>query len=136
MAFNLNGKALVVDDEPALLEYVQEVLEDVGLEVESCGDGQQALSLLRAAPEDFDLLVTDQTMPGLLGVELVAQARMLCPDLKVILCTGHSEQVDASNARRQGIDCCLYKPVSPQQIWAAAERLLNDEDPDSPEITP
>ncbi len=118
------GRVLVVDDEPALTEYLQEVLLQRGFSVSISNDSREALAQLLAGDEPVDLLITDQTMPGLLGTELVVAAKARLPDLKVILCTGHSEQVDAGSAGELGIDRYLLKPVLPDVLLEAVGRLV------------
>jgi PAS domain S-box-containing protein len=120
----LTGRALVVDDEPALTEYIKELLVEPGLSVTVSNDSREALSLLLSDDRHFDLLITDQTMPGLLGTELAPRAKARLPDLRVILCTGHSDQVDAANAGDQGIDRFLLKPVLPDTLLEAVAQLV------------
>jgi signal transduction histidine kinase/ActR/RegA family two-component response regulator len=126
-ATNLQGRVLVVDDEPLLVQLLEEVLKDAGLDVVACGDSREALSLLLGADQRFDLLVTDQTMPGLLGTELIGRVRPRHPAMKVIMCTGHSDRVTESTAAEQGIDRFLLKPVAPSLLLSAVQRLLPDE---------
>ena len=120
----LRGRVLVVDDEPALTDYLQEVLRLQGLEVSVSNDSLQALQLLRE--KQFDLLITDQTMPGLLGTELARKGKEYRPELKTILCTGHSDQVNAANAEEQGMDHYLRKPVSVNRLWQVVASVLVD----------
>ncbi|MCB1760840.1 MAG: PAS domain S-box protein [Gammaproteobacteria bacterium] len=121
---SFRGRVLLVDDEPGLLAFMEELLVDQGLEVTACGDGREALSLLMDEGQEFELLITDQTMPGLLGTELAAEAKAHLPGLKVMLCTGHSEQVNAGNAKALGIDHFLPKPVDPKVLRNGLSDLL------------
>ncbi len=118
-----NGRVLVVDDEPALSEYLKHALEYQGLTVVALTDSREACALLDDPGQQFDLLITDQTMPGMLGTELALHAKSRRRDLKVILCTGHSEQVNADNASEYGIDGFLEKPVSIQNIVLAIDSV-------------
>ncbi len=118
------GRVLVVDDEPALTDYLQELLRTRGLEVVVSNDSRAALTLPLNQGRGFDLLITDQTMPGLLGTELVRRLKARLPALKVILCTGHSEQIDPGNAGAWGVDAYLHKPVDPAALWKAIEKLI------------
>ncbi|ASJ73294.1 PAS domain S-box protein [Granulosicoccus antarcticus] len=117
------GRVLVVDDEPALTEFLKETLELQGLQVIALNDSREALDLLLEPEQQFDLLITDQTMPGMLGTELATQAKNHLGDLKVILCTGHSEQINADNAAEFGIDSFLKKPIGIQDIVIAIDNL-------------
>ncbi len=117
------GRALVVDDEPALCDFLKQALEYQGLTVVALTDSREACLLLHDADQHFDLLITDQTMPGMLGTELALQAKTRLHHLKVILCSGHSEQVNAENAAEFGIDGFLEKPVSIKDIVIAIDRV-------------
>ncbi len=124
---SLSGRVLVVDDEPALTAYLRELLRGRGLDVTVSNDSREALGLLTASDKSFDLLITDQTMPGLLGTELSARARGRRPQLKTLLCTGHSEQVDAGLAAAQGIDRFMLKPVDADELLRVVQELLGTE---------
>ncbi len=115
-------KVLVVDDEPALTEFLQEALELQGLQVVALNNSREALALLLDSEQQFDLLITDQTMPGMLGTELALQAKARLRDLKVILCTGHSERINADNAAEFGVDGFLKKPISMQDMVIAIDK--------------
>lgn len=87
-------------------------------------DGRQALSLVSDGPYAFDILITDQSMPGLIGVELIAEIKKQQPELPVILCTGHSDIVGEANAARFGVDCFLKKPIGAGELIEAVRKLL------------
>lgn len=116
-------KVLIVDDEPAITEFLQQALEMQGLHVVALNNSREALDLLLGAEQSFDVLITDQTMPGMLGTELVVQAKSHQRGLKVILCTGHSERINANNAAEFGIDVFLEKPLSIQDMVIAIDKL-------------
>ncbi len=109
-------RVMVVDDEPAITAYLKEFLELQGLEVEAYTHSPTALERLREGAGMFHLLITDQAMPELTGLELVAQAKQLSPQLPVILCSGFSHGINASNAGEHGVDCYLDKPVTPRNL--------------------
>jgi len=102
------------------------VLEGQGYEVVGYTDSRQALVWARNPGTRFDLLVTDQTMPGLTGVELARELLAVRPMLPVILCTGFSENVDARVAAAMGIRHFFSKPVPLERLVAAVDILLND----------
>ena len=114
---------LVVDDEPMLAEYIGNLLELHGYQPTIKTDSQQALKLFQAEPDKFALLVTDQTMPGLNGLELINQLREIRPGLPVILCSGFSESINAHDAENMGI-CYLAKPVKADRLLHSAGELL------------
>jgi YesN/AraC family two-component response regulator len=80
---------LVVDDEPLIRLGVASLLEELGHDAIDASTGRQALQLLREHPS-IDLMLTDFRMPGLSGLELIAECRTIRPDIKIILMTGYS----------------------------------------------
>ena len=107
---------LVVDDEPAVLEYAAEVLEGCGYSVLKTPNGATALVLLRSNRQ-IDLLFTDLVMPEIDGIELVRRARAELPDLKVLFTTGYS-------AHGLPKDPMLPKPYGPRELAGAIAALL------------
>ncbi|MCU7922880.1 MAG: PAS domain-containing protein [Candidatus Thiodiazotropha sp. (ex Dulcina madagascariensis)] len=120
----LSGDVLVVDDEPGIVLLLREILEESGLRVHGLTESRQALKLLEDPQHAYDLMIVDQTMPGLTGTELLKEARQLRPGLPVILCTGHSDQVDEASASRFGIQRYLEKPIDIQALRHAVESLI------------
>ena len=85
----------------------------------------EALAEFRTAPHRFDLVITDMTMPGLTGDQLVAKILRIRPDLPVIICTGFSERMDESTAADIGAKGLLMKPVIKAELSAAVRRALD-----------
>ncbi|MCB1904799.1 MAG: ABC transporter substrate-binding protein, partial [Gammaproteobacteria bacterium] len=117
------GRVLVVDDEPDLAAYIGDLLELNGYRVATAINAQEALRCLGPEARDFDLLITDQTMPGMTGVELIHRARQLKPGLPAILCTGFSETMDEKTAERMDVQY-LQKPVAARDLLLAVSRQL------------
>jgi PAS domain S-box-containing protein len=117
-------RIMVVDDEAAITVYLKEFLEMQGMQVEAYTHSPKALERLQQSGALIDLLITDQSMPDLNGLDLAAQAKRLKPDLPVILCSGFSEGIDAGNAAQHGIDCYLDKPVTPQELFPPMQALI------------
>ena len=115
---------LFVDDEAGLANATQILLTDLGYEVSVHTDAQEALSAFRAAAEAFDLVIADQTMPQLTGHELAQALRLTRPDIPIILCTGFSHKIDAEQAKAQGIDDFLMKPLTARDLGLAMQRVL------------
>ncbi len=115
---------LLVDDESIVLNSVQRALERMGYTVAAEKDSEAALDLFRKNPQDFDLIITDQTMPRLTGVELSEEAMRIRPDVPVILCTGFSEVISDQEAKNMGIKELLMKPATTKDLDEAINRAL------------
>ncbi len=120
-----SGRVLLVEDEPVLARLAERALHRAGLTVTVYHDGASALTHLDGAPDAFDVVVTDLTMPGLSGDRLVLAMRQRHLDIPVILMTGFSSTLTAGNAKSHGIDVLLEKPFSTAQLVTAVNTLLN-----------
>ena len=122
------GAVWVVDDDPAVLVFLTELLRESGFEVQAFAEPRPALDALRAIQGQSQAhpvaLITDQTMPGMSGAELAQAALALLPKLPVVLCTGYSEHIDAEGARALGVRCFLRKPFDSQELLAALAGVL------------
>ncbi len=117
-------RILVVDDELFFIDVLKEHLESLSYDVVGLQSSRRALESIRAHPDYFDLVVTDQTMPELTGVELIRELRKIRGDLPIILCTGFSETVSESTAAQYGISRFLMKPVHRAVLADAVHQLL------------
>jgi CheY-like chemotaxis protein len=100
------------------------MLTPLGYEVVACTSGYEALQIFLQTPQSFDLVITDQTMPHMTGAMLVCALRRIRPDIPIILCTGYSSGIDADEARAQGIEAFLMKPLSLDTLVPTIQRLL------------
>jgi len=119
------GQVLIVDDEIAILKLLRNCLESVGWRVSGFTNPSQALAVFRDAPDDFAAIISDQTMPGMSGGELIGALHELRPRLPAILCTGYSEGLDAATVQQQGIRHLLLKPVDTDELLAALDAALS-----------
>ena len=106
----------VVDDEPTVARFLAELLTGWGYRVRQFNESEAVLAAFQSTPNDADLLISDQTMPGLSGVELAARVHGLRPALPIILCTGNSADLDHAELLRHGIRRCFAKPVAVQEL--------------------
>ena len=106
-----NERILFVDDEEHLMLAARGMLTHLGYQAQGVTSSLAALDAFRAAPQRFDLVITDQTMPEMTGEALMRELRRLRPEIPVILCTGFSHVIDATRAREIGIDAFLMKPL-------------------------
>ncbi|MCP5199584.1 MAG: PAS domain-containing protein [Gammaproteobacteria bacterium] len=118
------GDILVVDDEPGVVAFVAEFLELAGYRVERSSDPQAALDHLLAGERAVDLVISDQTMPGLTGCELATRLRAARPELPVILMSGYSATLDAAGATAAGARAYLAKPLDPDALLEAIATAL------------
>ena len=117
-------RVLLVDDEPALLDVGRRILASLGYQVTAMARAAEALKLLKKDPAAFDLVITDQTMPGLTGYELAQQLMNLRNDIPVILCTGYSDLVTADSALAGGIRAFVLKPLDRLSIAETIRTVL------------
>jgi DNA-binding NtrC family response regulator len=103
---------LLVDDEPGVRFALTEVLHDRGYRVVTAGSGHEALALL----DGVDVVVTDLSMPGMDGLELVTQIGRRAPALPVILLTAHGSENMVRLASSRGACGCLSKPFDIDEI--------------------
>ena len=118
-------RVLFVDDEEMLVEWGRAVLERLGYTVAAVTDSKEALKVFSLNPSQFDLVITDQTMSGLTGVQLSKEMLAIRPDIPIILCTGHSETVSPDIARKAGIAAFLMKPLAKEELASAVRRVLD-----------
>jgi PAS domain S-box-containing protein len=111
-----NESIMFVDDEESLCTAWAFRLRRLGYKVETFSDPLRAEEAFRRNPEGYDLLVTDQTMPGLLGSDLATRLMAISPQLPVVLCTGYSQVIDEPQARALGIKAFLMKPYTSNQL--------------------
>ncbi len=113
---------LWVDDEAELLEPHRIVLRDKGYEVESATNAEDAVAMLRSRP--FDLILLDEQMPGMRGLEAFREMRELDPNLSVVMVTKSDEDSTLNEALGADIRDYLVKPVTPRQVLALVTRVL------------
>ena len=115
-----NGETvMIVDDEPALVALAEETLAELGYEPAGFESGVSALEAFRAEPQRFDLVLTDEAMPELTGVELAREMRRVRSDLPIVLMSGHGSAQLAERAHAAGIGKVLSKPLVRRDIAEA-----------------
>jgi CheY-like chemotaxis protein len=119
-----SGRILLVDDEPALVEVGKEILENLGYEVDTSTNGTLALNLFLIAPQRFDVVITDMTMPGMTGDVLSKEILRLRPDIPIVLCTGYSERINEDVAHDIGIRKLLMKPFKMDDLIKILGEIL------------
>jgi PAS domain S-box-containing protein len=118
-------RIMFIDDEDSIVDMASAMLERLGYEVSSFTDPEPALDAFAKAPQDFDLVITDQTMPKMTGAMLAEKLKAIRPDIPVMLCTGYSHAVSAETAKSQGIDGYVMKPLAKTELAEAIRKVLN-----------
>jgi len=121
----LGGRVLVVDDEEVIREFMQDLLAGWGLEVDTAADGASARDALAAQPQLYDLVITDQTMPGLTGLALAREIARLRPGLPVILYTGFASDLSQRELDEACIAALVRKPIEPSQLLPLLRERLS-----------
>ena len=119
-----NGeRVLYVDDEEAIVLLTKRLLERHGYQVTGFNDPRAALAAVQAAPEHFDLVVTDYNMPGLSGLELAEALKALRPTLPVLMISGYITDELQRKAPAAGIRELIYKPDTVEALCLAVDRV-------------
>ncbi len=122
-----NEHILLVDDEQMLLETLGDMMEDLGYRVSLAVSSEQALEMFKAAPEQYDLIVTDLTMPQMNGIDLAAKIKEIRPDIPVALHTGLAAEISKERLDQAGIKHIIRKPALEEEFAPALRRLLSKE---------
>lgn len=127
------GRALVIDDEPAIRELVAEFLQFLGFDAQTAASGPEGL--LRLEGESYTLVITDLVMPEMTGWEVIAAIRRRTPGLAVILASGSVSNLDADRARESGV-ALLSKPFRLEDLKATVAAALRATEAATPPARP
>jgi CheY-like chemotaxis protein len=119
----------VVDDEESVGAFMCELLETWGLQASYAARPEAALELVRAAPRQFDVVVTDQSMARMTGLQLAQRLREIRDDLPVILYTGHGEGLADEDVGAARLCAVVRKPVDPALLSQVLGRCLATKSP-------
>ncbi len=122
-----NERILFVDDEEALVSMAQAFFESLGYSITATVSSAEAFRLFRKKPDQFDLVITDMTMPEMTGAELARALLKIRPDLPVILCTGYSDAINKVEVKKLNIREFILKPVSLHDLGLRVRRVLKGE---------
>jgi len=121
-----NERVLVVDDDPDVVATVVDMLGSLGYESVAADNGESALRLFKMDPSYFDMVLTDQVMPGTTGIELSKKIRAVRPDIPVVLCTGFGEIITSQRLEAAAITELIKKPVEMQDLAVRTRRALDE----------
>jgi len=120
-----NESVMFIDDEDLLCSLAQSMLTSLGYKVTTFNDSLKALKSFRQFPDQYDLIITDQTMPALTGIELVKEILSIRPGLPIILCTGFSKSVDKTQCEKAGVKSFCLKPLRKKEIAVKMREILD-----------
>ncbi len=120
-----NERILLADDEDALATMGRLMLDRLGYQVTVKTDSYEALNTFRSQPDQFDLIISDKTMPRMTGFDLAEEIKKIRPDVPIIICTGYSDETEANKAVRLGISRLIVKPLSMDELAIAVRSALD-----------
>ncbi len=123
-----NERILLVDDEQMLADVWKELLENLGYQVTAKTSSLEALSLFRAEPGNFDLIITDHKMQGMVGLDLAREVRVIRPDIPIILYTGSIYLINRDEVEKVGIQSIMMKPCDLQAMAKTVRMVLKQQD--------
>jgi PAS domain S-box-containing protein len=118
-------RILFIDDEKMIVHAFQSMLEKLGYRVTAKTNSLEALETFRSAPGEFDLIITDQTMPQMTGTALANAVRAKRVDIPIILCTGYTDLISESKARGIGIRAYMVKPITIKELARLIRQVLD-----------
>lgn len=118
-------KIMVVDDEKSILDSIEEFLKDYGYTVTTFSNGAEAFEEFKKSPDEFDLVITDMTMPHMTGDKLSAGILKIKKDIPIILCTGYNENISKDKALELGIKQYIQKPIDSEELVSLIRELLD-----------
>ena len=127
-----NERVMLVDDDPVLAELGAKLLRTLGFRVKAHTDPRDALDALRAAPDRYDMLITDMVMPTMSGQELTQAIRAVAPELPAIIYTGFGDTMDPETLLRIGVRKVLRKPITIYGLSKAIREVLSEK-PNGPQ---
>jgi len=119
-------RILIVDDEPSIIKSSSLTLEGLGYKVTSRVSSIEALELVKAKANDFDLMITDMTMPKMTGEKLATEVINIRPDIPIILNSGYSKKISDERASELGIKAFLMKPTSKSDLVNTVRKVLDE----------
>ena len=120
------GRILFVDDEKEIVDLGRRMLQHLGYEVVARTSSLEALEAFKANPGQFNLVITDMTMPQMTGDRLAVELLKIRSEVPVILCTGFSERISEDTARKIGVKALVMKPILMRDL---AETIKNALEP-------
>jgi CheY-like chemotaxis protein len=115
-----------LDNKPTYEELEKQMLKRLGYHVTTRTSSLDAMEAFRAVPDNFDLIITDMTMPNMTGIQLSQKLLEIKPDIPVIICAGFSEQISENKAKAIGIRGFVMKPVVKSEFAKKIREVLDE----------
>lgn len=116
-------RILLVDDDESLVDMAKNMMETLGYRVTATTNSVETLDIFRKDPGAFDVIISDQTMPGMTGLQLSAELKSI-RDIPIILCSGFSQAIDADPARAAGIEAFVMKPLTKNELSKTIRKVV------------
>jgi PAS domain S-box-containing protein len=120
---------MVLDDEPVIIEITRSILEDLGYRISPFTSSEKALNAFRAHPTDYDMVITDMSMPKMNGIQLSKEILSARPGLPIIICTGYNDLLNEETVKTLGIRKLILKPILRRTLALAVREVLDDNQP-------
>jgi PAS domain S-box-containing protein len=120
-----NERIMIIDDEAVITQIHKKILGKLGYRITTYTSSEKALEAFRAHPEEFDMVITDMSMPKINGIQLAEKIFANRPDLPVILCTGFSNLVNEEKIKSIGIRKLVMKPILRKTLALAVREVLD-----------
>lgn len=116
---------LLVDDERDITDVQAEMLKRLGYQVIATNRAEEAVDIFAANPKQFDLVISDMTMPNMTGIQLAEKLKTIKPEIPFIICSGYNEETSGKNLRGRPVDAFLQKPVAMGDLAKAVRKILD-----------
>ncbi|MCP3921824.1 MAG: PAS domain S-box protein [Desulfobacterales bacterium] len=120
-----NETIMFVDDEVMILDIIKRKFTQYGYKIHTYSNGEQAYQEFSRDMDKYDIIITDMTMPHMTGADLTLKILEICPEIPVILCTGHSELVNRDKALNLGAKAFCEKPLNTNQLLLTVRKVLD-----------
>jgi signal transduction histidine kinase/CheY-like chemotaxis protein len=118
-------KVLFIDDDKLIAEMIYELLKILKYDVTVSTEPLNALKLIKADPDAFDVVITDNSMPDIKGMDLAKEIKKIKPEISIILCTGFAGNITDKQIKESGIDQLILKPIREEELAAALRKNLD-----------
>ncbi len=122
---NGKGRILLVDDEQGVIEVCSEMVKSLGYKIEAVNSGREALEILTLKGDEIDLIILDLVMPNMTGQETFKRIRALDPEIKVLISSGYSREVEIKKMMEKGCDAFILKPFDVATLSEKLSAIFN-----------